>query len=380
MPVRAMLATLLLATAPTLAQSAAPALEPDARISAILAEALANGEAPGGVAAIVRYGEPDSIGAFGVRKLHDDTPFAVDDPVHIGSNTKAMNAALVARLVDRGVMKFETTIAEAMPKLAEELHEDYHDVTVLQLLRHSSGAPANAKNWRAFQDLELGERRRRIVAANLASAPSHEPGTKFVYSNLGSMVASVMCETVTGESWEDLMRAEIFAPLGMTSAGFGAPGTKGEVDAPWGHGSFFGKASKDAPPVALQRDNDEAMAGAGILHMNLSDHGKFVLAFSKAVGDDDSFLKPATRAKLLEPGPFRYACGWGVAERGWSKGKVISHAGSNTMWYEIAWIAPEEGVGYLVGVNCAPEGIGSILDGVVAQLIRMEAKRRANGD
>lgn len=44
------------------------------------------------------------------------------------------------------------------------------------------------------------------------------------------MIAGTMCEKKTNISWEDLMRAKIFTPLGMTSAGFGPPGDKNKVD------------------------------------------------------------------------------------------------------------------------------------------------------
>lgn len=49
----------------------------------------------------------------------------------------------------------------------------------------------------------------------------------FVYSNLGYMVAGAMAEKKTGKSWEALMQEKLFKPLGMTSAGFGFPGTRG---------------------------------------------------------------------------------------------------------------------------------------------------------
>ena len=75
----------------------------------------------------------------------------------------------------------------------------------------------------------------RVVKEGLAKAPQHKPGTLYEYSNLGYVIAGAITEKVTGKSWEQAMRDEVFGPLGMTSVGFGGTGTPGQVDQPWGH-------------------------------------------------------------------------------------------------------------------------------------------------
>jgi len=63
----------------------------------------------------------------------------------------------------------------------------------------------------------------------------------FEYSNLGFIIAGAIAEARTGKAWKDLIRAQIFAPLGIADAGFGAPGTPGKVDQPRGHKQMAGK-------------------------------------------------------------------------------------------------------------------------------------------
>ncbi|MHC1762753.1 MAG: hypothetical protein AB9869_00395 [Verrucomicrobiia bacterium] len=63
-------------------------------------------------------------------------------------------------------------------------------------------------------------------------------------------------------------------------------------------------------------------------------------------------LKPESLAKLhTPPQGGDYALGWAVAERRWAGGKALSHAGSNTMWYLVMWLAPEKSFAVIVGTN-----------------------------
>ena len=80
------------------------------------------------------------------------------------------------------------------------------------------------------------------------SDPAAQAETEFLYSNAGYVIAGAMLEQVTGESWEELIRTEVFEPLGMTRAGFGAPGSADAVDQPRGHrAGLFGGLNAVAP-------------------------------------------------------------------------------------------------------------------------------------
>ena len=78
-----------------------------------------------------------------------------------------------------------------------------------------------------------------------------------------------MMEKKTGKSWEDLMTKEIFQPLGMTTAGFLAPGSPNDVNQPWGHTDVSGQR------VANKGDNPAALGPAGTVHASLADWAKF---------------------------------------------------------------------------------------------------------
>ena len=92
----------------------------------------------------------------------------------------------------------------------------------------------NAADWSAYSNNpDIVERRYNILRDNLANAPAGAVGD-FLYSNLSYALAGAMAERLTGKSWETLMQERLFVPLGITTAGYGPPGTPGQVDQPWG--------------------------------------------------------------------------------------------------------------------------------------------------
>jgi CubicO group peptidase (beta-lactamase class C family) len=151
----------------------------------------------------------------------------------------------------------------------------------------------------------------------------------------------------------------------MSSAGFGAPGTPGKLDEPLGH-------NEDGSPRELGPgdDNPPAIGPGGTVHATLADWAKFVAAHLKR---DTKLLKPETYAKLHEPAEGdgkEYAMGWGVAERDWGGGRVLTHSGSNTMWYCVVWMAPKKDFAVLVAANQGKDKAAKACDEAASAMIR----------
>src|SRR5262245_56595209 len=82
-------------------------------------------------------------GVTGVRKKDTDVAVTINDRWHLGSNTKAMTAVIVATLVEGGKLSWETTIGQIFPELSESFPEKFRAITVTQLLSHHAGLPAD---------------------------------------------------------------------------------------------------------------------------------------------------------------------------------------------------------------------------------------------
>ena len=89
-----------------------------------------------------------------------------------------------------------------------------------------------------------------------------KPGSKFLYSNLGYIIAAAVVERTTGKPWEKVIAEEVFQPLKMTSADFGGTGTPGKIDQPWPHTQDGAPTGENGPAM----DNPPVMGSAGRIH------------------------------------------------------------------------------------------------------------------
>lgn len=323
-------------------------------VSALLEPVIQKHDVPGMAAAVVRDGETVALGVAGVRTRGKPEMVAAADRFHIGSDTKAMTAMLCGILVDEGKLKWDQTLGETFPKLKNSMHAQYQAVTLEQLLTHRGGAPGNLTKDELWGKLWAHKgtptsARRLLLQGVTSKSPEAPPGEKFIYSNAGFSMAGHMAEEVTGKSWEALMRAKIFRPLGMTTAGFGAPGRRAKNDQPRGH-----KADGSPVEPGPGADNPVAIGPAGIVHLSIGDWAKFVAANLPSA--KTKLVKPETLNKLHTPAPGvpKYAMGWIIADgQPWAGGPALTHAGSNTMWYAVAWLAPAKDFAVLVACNQA---------------------------
>jgi CubicO group peptidase (beta-lactamase class C family) len=287
-----------------------------------------------------------------------------------------MTATLSAMFIEKGKLRWDTTICEVFPEFAGRISKEYEDVTLRQLLQHRAGVPNQppAAAWkRAWEQHGTPtEQRYEFIKAVLKEPPEAAPGAKYIYSNQGYAVVGAMLEKLIGVPWETLMTEYLFKPLHMSSAGFGPPGTKDAVDQPWGH------TRKGSEVVALQEDNPPAIGPGGTVHCSLADlatYAKIHLRGERVGGllTRESFRKlhEPTDGTTAEP----YACGWVCCQRGWAGGKALTHNGSNTLWYLVMWLAPEKDFAVIVGTNT---GVGQTFQGcdeVAAQMIDKWLKR-----
>jgi len=299
-----------------------------------------------------------------VRKAGADAAVTADDLWHLGSNTKAMTATLAGMAVEAGRLRWDSTPGEVFPNAAGLAKSPLAGVTLMQLLTHRSGLPPNLK-WRLMKD--RGEVLREAAALKLKAAP----GTKFEYSNLGYVLAGHMLEAAFGDTWEDLMRGRLFRPLGMARAGFGGTGAKGEIDQPWPHLENGRPAPENGPAM----DNPPVMGPAGVVHAPLVDWALFVAEHLRGAQGRGVLLKAETYRQLHTPPPGgAYAGGWGVVDRKWGGGTVLTHAGSNTMNKSVAWLAPKRDFAVLVCTNQGGDDTTKACDEAASALIRAREK------
>ena len=310
-------------------------------------------------AALVSRERVYASGVRGLRRKDGTEPVLTSDAWHLGSNTKAMTAVLFARLGEQGGADWDLKLVDALPG---EHDPAWAEVRVVDLMQHRAGLRDEDVLGQAWfmtargDPATLPEQRLTVARKALASAPGGAPG-QFQYGNANYMVAAAAMEAITGQDWQSMMVEQIFSPLGITSAGFGAP----PEPAPWGHREMGG-THVSLPPSHPVSDNPAALGPAGTVHMTLEDYGRFLAVF---LNDGQPLLQPASIARLSEPAegpPPAYGCGWIVLNQPWASadgttpGRVLAHDGSNTMWYASAAVAPDRGLALVAVSNDGTAG------------------------
>lgn len=297
-------------------------------------------------AGVVSVGDAPRIAVAGVRVRGERPPVTLDDRWHIGSCGKSITGALFARLVERGDADWSAPIADCFPDLAGDLDLGWRSVPALALLTCESGLPADLAPddlRAAYADPRPLVAQRSEIARRALARPPQRPG-RFLYSNLGYIVAGAAIERATGVPFESALEAHVLVPLGISSGGFGPPPQL------WGHGGRMRQLplgaildlgrSRPLDPAHSESDNPPVMAPAGTLHLSLSDWAAFLRVF--LVGGGDGFLGAETVRRLLTSAPGggrRMACGW-VAARG-LPGVSHGQQGSNTSWVATALLAEQ---------------------------------------
>ena len=314
---------------------------------------------------LVLEGREMRLGVAGERVLGSGVPVQADDPWHLGSNGKAMTGVLAARLVDRGVLEWEASLGDWIPAEWGGVPDWAGEVTLAELLSHTGGMPANLlpAQMGALMgpDDERDAREDRKAAARqvLAGEAGGQRGG-FLYSNVEYILAGLILEEATGRAWEELMRQEVFEPLGLTSAGMGAPapgGSREAPDVPWGHLGGMEDALIPVPPGGLA-DNPPALGPAGRIHMSLRDYGVFLRTVLHGLGGGEEvpFLSADSWTRLVDPPPTSedYALGWGlvVDPDGLRRPcPILQHAGSNGRWWAQVRLDPVRRLGVVVVLN-----------------------------
>ena len=295
-------------------------------------------------AAVTVDGRLAATAAVGERRRRGGIPVTVDDRWHIGSITKSMTATLLATLEDDGLLSADDPLPALLPDV--EMAAGWRACTLHHLLTHTAGAPANfrfgwQKVWPDTAEELVAERRRR-VAGVLARKPRSPCGKRFAYSNVGYTVAGHVAETVVGKPWETLVRDRVFAPLGLSSAGFGPPRGEHAQQQPIGHFVLFRRRIPQ-DPFKARADNSPLIAPAGGVHMTVGDLARYGAAHLAGGRDaEPALLAPSSWRRLHTPFRDDYARGWvrHEHERDWAGGSVIWHNGSNTFWYALLMWLP----------------------------------------
>ncbi|MEN1885001.1 serine hydrolase domain-containing protein [Streptomyces mirabilis] len=175
----------------------------------------------------VRYSSYDEKTDAGVELPPGDRrPMTVHTPFDLASLTKLFTAVAAVQQLERGTLGIDARVGAYLPEFRAACA---HDITVRQLLTHTSGLRPELPLYDCPDDAAR-------LALLRAEAPSSRPG-EYVYSDLNLILLQHVLERVTGRTLDVLVRDGITRPLGMTATSFGpCEGAAATEDQrrPWG--------------------------------------------------------------------------------------------------------------------------------------------------
>jgi D-alanyl-D-alanine carboxypeptidase len=338
------------------ASVAASSKGPDAALDRALKELVRTQGGPPGVIAVVRRGERREVHTFGVANLKSERPMRLDDRMRIASAAKAFSGAVALSLVDEGTLSLDDTIGERLSGLPEPPPAAWADVTLGQLLNHTSGLPDFSEND-AFLDAVVGRLRHPDPPAKLLAYaydlnggdPLFEPGSEYRYSNTDNVAVALMVEDATGDAYEDQLKKRVYRPLGLKSTSLPVGP---ELQKPYIHG--YDLSEQPPEDVSELIAAGWAWASGGVVSTP-ADIDAFVRGY---VGGE--LFDRETRRQQREvfegggsepPGPGENSAGLGVFRYETACGAVWGHTGNTAGYTQFMAASPNGKRSATVSIN-----------------------------
>lgn len=358
MKLAAVLACMVLALSPA-ARAATPSAETLAEVDKIFADWRLSAHAPGLVYGVVADGKLIHVKGLGVQDTTSGKPVSPETLFRIASMSKAFTALAVLKLRDEGKLSLDAPAETYVPEMKGWRYPtaDSPRITVRNLLTHTEGY---------VEDNPWGDRQQVISEAEFTAmlkdgVPfSRSPGMAMEYSNLGYATLGRIIANVSGVPYQDYIKREILAPLGMGSTTydiFASPPERRAIGYRWQNNQWVREPDM----------KDGAFGAMGGLETSADDYARWVEFLLAAWPPrDDAETGPVHRSTVREivtganfpsgvmrnpaigGAPCRQAVTYGMAWRvidDCDLGLVVTHTGGYPGYGSVVVLLPEKGVG-----------------------------------
>jgi len=273
-------------------------------------------------------------GGVGLRNKTEKLPVTEETIFTIGSLTKQFTATAILKLQEEGKLSGNDSIY----KFFEDVPKDKQNITIHQLLTHTSGIVGNLGYGVDFVPIS----KEQFLSETFNSPLDFEPGKQYSYSNVGYSILAMIIEKVTQTDYETYLQENLFQKAGMKHTGYLFPkwdtfqiahGYKCGED--WGTHLIKWKADSNQISWHLK--------GNGGILSNPSDLYKWFIALkeNKIISKKSFEQLTFPHVKENESGDSFYAYGWTIMNSDRNT-KIIAHNGSNGVFYADFLQLPKE--------------------------------------
>jgi CubicO group peptidase (beta-lactamase class C family) len=334
------------------AQPVAPA-DPFAGFDAYVEKLRHAWKVPGVAVAVVKGGKVALARGYGRRNEKDNLPVTPDTRFGIGSISKSFTVALLGILVGEGKLDWDRPVRDYVPEF--RLADDYAGahITARDLVTHRSGLPRHDPAWfnADFSRAELVRRLRYLE-------PSKGLREAYQYNNLMLVAAGHLAERLEGSTWEELVRRQLFEPLGMDNPNFLIPRRPRGAD----HASPY-QEDDEHRVRELPFPNLNVIGPAGSIASSANDMARYVLMYlgkgrwqGKQVVPGSQVAQMqlpqmALRAPTTFPEIGHTDYGLGLRLTPYRGHKLVHHAGAVDGFTALVSFMPEDDLGVVVLTN-----------------------------
>jgi CubicO group peptidase (beta-lactamase class C family) len=307
---------------------------------------------PGVAVVVVGRDGPLYVHGFGVADVETGAPVTPGTGFYIASSTKSFTGTLAALLASRGVIDLDAPLSRYLPELRMNPPLSADSVTLRALLTHTSGL---SNSPITFRTAYTGDHDDALLVRLLGQSQSR-PRT-YSYDNLGYVVAALAMERATGRDWQDLLKSEVFQPLGMMH-------TTARVSEAQAGGWTVASPHNVTPEGARRIPNlklDNTMHAAGGIIATPDDLARWIQAQLTEGRVDGrqaipaAVIREAHRPQAMHTDTFYryvrtgYGLGWQTAD--YEGERMIHHFGGFEGWRAHISFLPDHGIGVAVLIN-----------------------------
>lgn len=315
----------------------------DPDVGALLDAVVAAG-APGAFVVVRDEGGVRSE-ARGFADTRGSVPMRVDERFRIGSITKTFVAALVLRLVEDGKLTLDDRVERWLPGLVPGGRE----ISVRQLLRHTSGLFDYVEDQRVLRYPERAWSPRGLVSVAIAHPPERSPpGRSFAYSSTNYILLGLIAQRAGRAPLERQLRDVLFAPLGLRHTSFVPGKIRGRHV--HGHRPPSHQGIVTGPPADTSGEPAWWTWAAGAIVSTADDVQRFFADLLRGRVVGPALLREMET--LVPAGANRY--GLGIATFPTACGPAWGHTGNVQGTIAVAWNTKDASRQVVVVVNTYP--------------------------
>jgi CubicO group peptidase (beta-lactamase class C family) len=304
---------------------------------------------PGAAVTVVTGDSVLFTGGFGYANIEEKIPVTVNTHFFLGSITKSFTALGIVKLVEEGKIDLDTPVKEILPDIIiQNPWEKTDPVRVVHLLEHTAGICDGfftVFNWRHEPNIPLKE----VIGMQKRIVIHHRPGSFYLYSNLGYLLAGIILEEITQMKYEAFLRSEFLLPLGMETSTFDVTDSYSRSVLAQGYGA----GGKEIPYLHIYPRS------AGHAHSSVLEMAQYVRFFlNHGKNNGVQIIKPETVKRMETPrtslaSRIGLLNGYGLGSE-WAyrnQHKWRGHNGAIFGYYADFWYNHDLDIGYVVLVN-----------------------------